>query len=174
VSARERLRAAGRLAALAATALVLMATSVAPCIGKDRGTFDAATSCGPPGAITLSYSGAYSSAGCGGGDCWAMVEAPEANAVGLPEQGEIHPSTDQAPKYDPELGTTAAPGKVFVTYPFALVGDAPVAGAAPPATVRRICRATPSATAGAVDLTCEGAGAVPPCSGTLTLVPGAP
>ena len=43
MSARGGLRAAGRLAALAATAAVLLATSVAPCVPEDRGTFDAST-----------------------------------------------------------------------------------------------------------------------------------
>lgn len=163
------LRSLGRLAALAATAVALLATSYPPCISGDHATFDARTTCGPDGAVTLSYEGAAFRGTCAGNSCWAFLEAPGANAVGLPEVGEIHP----APGFhDPALEGTATPGRALTHFPFALVGDAPVAGAAPGTRVRRVCRAAPAG-GGVVAVACEGdAGAA--CAGTLTLAPVAP
>ncbi len=169
MSARPRLRVAGRLAALAATTLALLATTVPPCVTEDRGTFDAVTTCGPPGVVTLAYVDASSA--CDGNDCWGFVQAPGANASGLPEQGEIHPEPDSRQEgYE----APAILGMAFARFPFALVGDAPVAGAVPPARVRRICRASPGATSGVVDVACSGDAPGAACSGTLTLRPPSP
>jgi hypothetical protein len=106
VSARSLLGASGRLAALAATALTLLATSVAPCYPEDSGAFDADTTCGPPGVVTLAYEGASQGCGGDGNDCWGFVEARGANAVGLPEQGEINPVPES--HRDPVFGRARA------------------------------------------------------------------
>lgn len=172
MNAPERLRTAGRLAAIAATALALLATSVPTCVPEDRGEFDVETTCGAPGVVTLAFEGASWASGCGGADCWAFVEAGGANAVGLPEQGEIHPAPD--PNQESRLTASAPPGTALASLPFALVGAAPVAGASPPAMVRRVCRASPTSTVGVVNVTCDGDEAGAACAGTLTLRPVAP
>jgi hypothetical protein len=168
---RARFRSFGRLLALTATAIVLGATSVPPCVPADRGTFDVATTCGPPGVVTLSYEGARWTS-CTGG-CWAFLDASGAGAVGLPEQGEIHPQWSP-PNGQGQDGSPLPPGTVFAAVAFALVGDAPVEGTTPTVTVRRTCRATPSSAAGVVDIACRGEDPVAACAGTLTLRPRVP
>lgn len=164
------LRSAGRLAALLAAALALLATSVPPCIGTDRGRFEVATTCGPPGVVTLSFDGAAYYGACSGNDCWGFVEVQGGGAVGLPERGEIHPAPDT--HQDPILDATSLTGRAFTRFPFALLGEAPVAGGG--AAVRRRCLGTPSAASGVVDIACEGDAPGAACAGTLTLREDAP
>lgn len=154
-----------RLAALGGTAAVLLATTVTTCIDHDGGAFDAATSCGPTGVLTISYSGAKRSCR---GDCFGYLEAPGANALGLPERGEA----------DGLVRGTHAPaggsGAVLRRAHFALVGPVRLPGAVPPATVERRCRAGPTDVPDALTLSCDGDVPEASCSGTLTFRPGAP
>jgi hypothetical protein len=146
------LAALGRAAALAGTAATLLATSRVPCLPAESATYAVETSCGPAGEITLSYP-EDDPRGCEG--CWGFVQAPGANAVGLPEQGEI--STDS---WDGGF----AGGR------FALVGPVALPGTDPP-VVERECRFTPAGE-GVLEVTCTGDAPEAACGGTLTrLVP---
>jgi hypothetical protein len=101
-------RRAGRAAALVAAAAVLSATSF---YSPPPIAFDAATSCGPAGALTLTQS----ELGCRGDETLRVAGGPEA---GLP-QWAISTEDD-----------------VLV-----FVGDVTLPGSDPPLAVRRVCRA---------------------------------
>lgn len=156
--------AVARLAAVAATAVVLLATSVSTCVDHDEGAFDAVTSCGPAGVLALSYSGAKR--GCNG-DCVGYLEAPGANALGLPDRGEAsgHVRGPDGPE-----GT----GGVLRSAHLALVGPVPLAGAVPPVTVERRCRVRDTPTPDVLDLACVGDVPEAACAGTLTFRRGGP
>lgn len=150
-----------RLCALGGLAAALSCT-VRTCVDHDAAPFDVATSCGPAGVLTLAYSGARE--GCSG-DCFAYLEAPGANALGLPDRGEVDASVS-GPK------APAGAGAVLAHTHLALVGRTPIPGAIPPVTVERRCRATHRKDAsGILDLVCEGDVPEAACGGTLTLRP---
>ncbi len=137
-----------RTAALIATAAALLATTVPDCRLSGSDTFTAETTCGPAGAIALSFSEEDFG---DSGRCWAFLHAPGANAIGLPEQGEISAYDDGS----------------FDEGDFALVGPAQVAGATPPRSVERICRFSPAGP-GVLEVTCTGETPEAACGGTLT------
>lgn len=144
-----------RGAALLVTAAALAATSAPDCRESESAAFRAETTCGPPGEVRLSFTDGWGD-GCGGReDCRAFLEAPGANALGLPEQGEVDTSPRDGSLED---------GK------FALVGRAPVAGAEPPRTVERTCRVEPAG-AGVLRVACIGLDVEAACDGALTRVP---
>lgn len=159
---REALRAAGRLAVLAAVGLSLAATSVYPdCdppLATERLDFDVTSDCGPTGRVQLFHQGS---------DDYVCrkdmsVEVTGSAAVGLPDQGHlIDAPPDASPRHSRDSRGIAAGDLV-------LAGDVAVPGAVPPVTVIRVCRFTPGATAGALALVCIGPAPESACTGTLT------
>jgi hypothetical protein len=141
--------ALGRAAALAGTAATLIATTVEHCLPAESATYAVETSCGPAGEITLSYS-EDEPRGCAG--CRGFLEAPGANAVGLPEQGEIRTNSTE---------------EGFAGGAFGLVGPVALPGTDAPVVVHRECHFTP-AVEGVLEVACTGDAPEAACGGTLT------
>lgn len=128
----------GRGGAAAVALLWLLVTSVAQgSSGLDRASFDAATSCGADGIVTLWVEEA--SQGCG--DRYAIVRVEGGPAAGLPSVGDIDWGGSSPVQF---------PGDQLLAHRFALHGDgpcrgrsrpsrwsAPAAPSAPPATSSR-------------------------------------
>lgn len=127
----------------------------------DRADFDAVTTCGPVGVVTL-WIEAREQRGCD--DSYPLVHGEGAQAVGLPAIGE----TD-----DDATVPVQFPGDELLGHPIALYGRAPVAGATPERTVERTCR-TSRASRDVLAVACEGPDPEAACSGTLTLRAGTP
>jgi hypothetical protein len=146
-------------------AAAVLCCSVSTCVDHDSGAFDVATSCGPAGVLTLSYAGAER--GCAG-DCFGYLEAPGANALGLPDRGEADGLVRGARAPD-------GAGAVLSRSHLALVGRTAIPGAIPALVVERRCRASHrNDDSGTLDLACDGDVPEAACSGTLTLRTGGP
>jgi hypothetical protein len=141
--ARPLLEQIGRAAALFATGVTLVATTVPTCLPGETASYEAATDCGPAGIFTLSFT-ARERPGCAG-DCFTFLDAAGAHAVGLPEQGEVADGFGSG---------------------FALVGPVPLVGSVPPVTIHRECRFE-SIDEGVFSVICEGEGPEAACSGTV-------
>lgn len=150
-SRRPLLARLGRAAALAAAAVALLATSLPRCLQGESASYAAQTSCGPAGELALSFS-AEEPRGCGA--CWAFLEAPGANAVGLPEQGEMLTDFDGG----------------FTGGTFALVGPVALPGTEPPVVIHRECRFAPLDEV-TVEVACTGEAPEAACEGTMTRLP---
>lgn len=148
---------AGRLAVLALTAVVLLGSvDFFRVEEEDAATFDAATSCGPAGAVTLATE--LKPGGCGpqGYDLVHAVGGPQ---VGLPGLGEIdHGQTVEATQ----------PGDVILDGRIVLVGTVTLAGSSPAITLERRCRLAREAPR-VLGVSCEGPDPEAACTGTLTL-----
>jgi hypothetical protein len=145
------MRGASRLAILV-VAVSLVGTSATNCPEPETASYDVTTDCGPAGVATFA-SGDDLRRGCCD-TCRAFVDAAGANAVGLPERGEILTE-----------GTSGQPAG-FDGARFVLVGAVPLAGSSPPASVERTCRFTKSGE-GTLAVVCEGSAQEAACSGTL-------
>lgn len=160
---RSALRSALRAAALCATAVALLATSQdheAACpgpSGEDAAVFDAATSCGPAGAVTLREQ-ERSGTGCGALE-YRLLHAEDGAALGLPAIGEIDP--DRVGTCGTALGDRLAASRMY------LLGPVTIPGAIPAVTVERLCHLAP-ASPGVLSVACEGADPEAACTGTLT------
>ncbi len=150
-SRRPSLAALGRAAALAGAAAALLATSLPHCLQGESASYAAQTSCGPAGELALSFS-AEEPRGCGG--CWSFLEAPRANAVGLPEQGEMPTGFEGG----------------FTGGRFALVGPVALPGTDPPVVIYRECRFAPLDEV-TVEVACTGEAPEAACEGTMTRLP---
>lgn len=124
--------------------------------GLDRADFDAVTSCGPAGIVTL-----WIDAGPRGcGDHYPLVHGDGAQAVGLPSIGE---TANEAAAVPAEF-----PGDELLGHRIALHEPVPLAGTTPERTIERTCR-TSRASRDILAIVCEGPDPEAACTGTLTL-----
>lgn len=158
------MRAAGRLAALAAVGVALAATSMSPrpCdfpVPAQQVTFDVVSDCGPAGSLTVAQDGT-------GHHCpeGFRVEATGAEAMGLPSSGRLEDPA-RAGDYDTEENRTWLARGFFV-----LAGPVSLPGTSPEITVDRVCRFD-RLEAGALEMVCLGPAPEARCSGTLTPAP---
>jgi hypothetical protein len=146
---------ASRLAVLVLAASPLVGTTVRECSEGITASYDVATTCGPAGAATFSFTGGGQPGCCDG--CRAFVDATGAGAVGLPERGEAFAFSDSS---------SDSPTDAFDDGDFALVGPVLLVGSTPPMTVDRICRVEATG-AGTLAVRCEGPAPEADCTGTL-------
>lgn len=145
-----------RRRALVAAITVLVAGSIAAGqSGLDRAQFDAATSCGPAGVVTLWLERAPTACGP---ETYPLVHAEGGPSAGFPELGQID---------EVALDPVEFPGDELLGHPIALHGRVPLASA-PERTVERTCR-TSRASRRALAVVCEGPDPEAACTGTLTL-----
>lgn len=167
MSSTERLRAAGRLAVLAAVGLSLAATSrLRECnepLATEQLDYDVASDCGPGGRVQLFHQG--EDPGADVCSQHSAVVVTGGAAVGLPDQGHL---IGAPPGVDPRDSRGVAAGD------FVLAGEVAIPGAEPPVTALRVCRFTPDETTGTLALVCIGPAPEAACSGALTPVVGAP
>lgn len=150
-----------RRRALVATIVVLVAGSIAAGgAGYDRADFDAVTSCGPAGVVTLWLERA--STACGPGT-YPLAHAEGGPPAGLPELGQID---------EVALDAVEFAGDELLGHPIALHGPVPLASA-PERTVERTCR-TSRASRRVLAVVCDGPDPEAACTGTLTLREAAP
>lgn len=153
---RSTLRGAARGAAVLVTGLVLLASYDPPpaprvCVLGDSAPFDAATSCGPAGRVTLRTEAVAG--------CTAVVHADGGPAVGIPSEGSIEYTDGADADY---------PGDSLLRARITLEGPVALPDAVPATTVSRTCR-TVRTSRNVLSVACEGTDPEAACSGILSI-----